>query len=213
MIGAIVAGYFLGFPLCDKFIFIANQRPDGLYEKSLWDITFLFFYICVFTSLRAATMQHVLIPLAKYAEVNRKKYQRFAEQGWAFIYYTISFTCGTVSGSWSRNLIVWASGSANWYTSILCIIPLGGTTPATFGAIIPWPVTTRSSSTIIWCSLRFGFSRSLCFRSKHLARITGNSSYITSTPCCLFRWATDVILLELEMQSSSTWICPMRFWR
>ncbi|KAI8146663.1 TLC domain-containing protein [Fennellomyces sp. T-0311] len=94
VITAIVAGYFLGLPLCDKFIFISNQRSDGLYEKSLWDITFLLFYICVFTALRAAIMNHVLVPLARAWGVNKKKYDRFAEQGYSFIYYSTSFTCG-----------------------------------------------------------------------------------------------------------------------
>lgn len=101
----ILAGYGLGLPLCDKFLFIANQRPDGLFEKSLWDITFLLFYICVFTALRAVTMNHVLIPLAQWANVSRKKYQRFAEQGYSALYYSISFSFGAVSCKQERGLL------------------------------------------------------------------------------------------------------------
>jgi acyl-CoA-dependent ceramide synthase len=94
---AIVAGYFLRLPFFENFIFIANQRKDGRYEKSFWDITFLFFYICVFTALRASIMDYVLIPFAKYAQVPIKKYQRFAEQSWSCLYYTCAFSFGIVS--------------------------------------------------------------------------------------------------------------------
>ncbi|KAI9277290.1 TLC domain-containing protein [Phascolomyces articulosus] len=94
VIAIIVAGYFLGLPLCDKFLFIANQGDNGLYHKSFYDITFLLFYICVFTALRAAIMNHVLIPLARWSGVKKKKFERFAEQGYSFIYYSISSACG-----------------------------------------------------------------------------------------------------------------------
>lgn len=93
----IVAGYFLKLPFFQNFIFITNQRNDGRYEKSFWDLAFLFFYICVFTALRAAIMNHILTPAAKYFAVPIKKYQRFAEQSWAFIYYTFAFLFGIVS--------------------------------------------------------------------------------------------------------------------
>ncbi|KAI8086862.1 TLC domain-containing protein [Gilbertella persicaria] len=93
-IAFIVAGCFLRLPFFQNFVFISNQRNDGRYEKSLWDFAFLFFYICVFTALRAAIMDYVLIPLAKYTNVLVKKHQRFAEQSWAFMYYTFAFIFG-----------------------------------------------------------------------------------------------------------------------
>ncbi|CAO3626770.1 unnamed protein product [Cunninghamella blakesleeana] len=88
------AGYFLQLPLFENFIFISNQRPDGRYEKSFWDIPFLLFYICVFTFARAACMKYVLLPLAKFSGVAPKKYDRFCEQVWSFIYYTCSCSFG-----------------------------------------------------------------------------------------------------------------------
>ncbi|KAI8994830.1 TLC domain-containing protein [Pilobolus umbonatus] len=94
IITSIAAGYFLGLPLFDKFIFISNQREDGRFEKSYYDIPFLFFYICVFTALRAATMDYVLIPFAQYFGVSVKKLQRFAEQSWSFVYYSCAFSYG-----------------------------------------------------------------------------------------------------------------------
>lgn len=57
----------------------------------------MFFYVFVFTALRAAIMDYVLIPFARVAGVPIKKYQRFAEQSWACIYYTFSFSFGIVS--------------------------------------------------------------------------------------------------------------------
>ncbi|KAI9319785.1 TLC domain-containing protein [Dichotomocladium elegans] len=94
VIATIVGGYLLGLPLFDKFIFISNQRYDGRYEKSFWDISFLLFYICVFTALRAAVMNHILNPLARWSGVPKKKHERFAEQGYSVLYYSISFSCG-----------------------------------------------------------------------------------------------------------------------
>lgn len=136
VITAIVAGYFLGLPLFDKFMFISNQRPDGRFEKSLWDITFLMFYICVFTALRAVIMNHMLIPLAKAAGVSKKKYERFAEQGYSFLYYSISFSCGAVSsGRVLREEDVCLRQELTQH-SISCIIHLGIMIPVTFGVII-----------------------------------------------------------------------------
>ncbi|CAO3686188.1 unnamed protein product [Rhizopus microsporus] len=94
VIAVILGGYILGLPGFQHFVLISNQRKDGRYEKSLWDLTFLFFYICVFTALRAALMDYVLIPLAKRSKVSVKKYQRFAEQSWYFLYYAIAFSYG-----------------------------------------------------------------------------------------------------------------------
>ncbi|KAI9023559.1 TLC domain-containing protein [Phycomyces nitens] len=90
----ILAGYFLGIPLFEKFLFVSNQRPSGLYEKSVWDLTFLFFYVAFFTAARAIAINHILIPYAIRKNVPRNKHERFAEQIWSFFYYSISFTFG-----------------------------------------------------------------------------------------------------------------------
>lgn len=89
-----MAGYFLGFPGFEHFVLISNQNAEGRYAKSIWDTTFLFFYICVFTALRAFLMDYVLIPFAKKQKVSAKKYQRFAEQSWSFLYYGFGFSFG-----------------------------------------------------------------------------------------------------------------------
>ncbi|KAI8890974.1 longevity assurance proteins LAG1/LAC1 [Backusella circina FSU 941] len=94
IIMVIVAGYLLRLPYFKNFIFIANQRSDGRYEKSIWDITFLLFYVCVFTALRAAVMDYLLVPLAKSVHVEKKKWSRFAEQSWMALYYSVFFIFG-----------------------------------------------------------------------------------------------------------------------
>lgn len=97
IIMVIVAGYLLRLPYFKNFIFISNQRDDGRYEKSIWDITFLLFYVCVFTALRAAVMDYLLVPLAKCVNVQKKKLSRFAEQTWMALYYSVFFIFGFVS--------------------------------------------------------------------------------------------------------------------
>ncbi|ORZ19827.1 TLC domain-domain-containing protein [Absidia repens] len=94
VIAFIVVGYFLQLPYFDRFLFISNQRPDGRFEKSYWDLTFLFFYICVFTAARASFMKYALLPLARWCKVSPKKYDRFCEQAWSFIYYSCSGSAG-----------------------------------------------------------------------------------------------------------------------
>jgi acyl-CoA-dependent ceramide synthase len=48
----------------------------------------VFYWITVFTGLRAAVMDYLLVPLAQRAGIGKKKEKvRFAEQAWIFIYY------------------------------------------------------------------------------------------------------------------------------
>lgn len=66
----------------------------------------MFFYIFVFTALRATIMDYVLIPFARFAQVPIKKYERFAEQSWACIYYTFSFVFGIVSNYLGKGFVI-----------------------------------------------------------------------------------------------------------
>lgn len=94
-----MVGYFLQLPYFDRFLFISNERSDGRFEKSYWDLTFLFFYVCIFTAARASFMKYALLPLAQWCKVSPKKYDRFCEQAWSCIYYTSSCCAGIVSQS------------------------------------------------------------------------------------------------------------------
>lgn len=51
----------------------------------------------MFTGLRAAVMDYLLIPIAQMAGIRRKKEKvRFAEQAWIFVYYTAFWSLGMV---------------------------------------------------------------------------------------------------------------------
>ncbi|PSN66382.1 longevity assurance proteins LAG1/LAC1 [Corynespora cassiicola Philippines] len=59
------------------------------------DLPFVFFWLVIFTGMRSAVMDYVLKPLALRGGIHRKKaMQRFSEQGWLVIYYTLSFGVG-----------------------------------------------------------------------------------------------------------------------
>lgn len=62
------------------------------------DFKFVSTWIIIFTALRAATMDYLLLPFAKCAGINKRKATiRFAEQAWMLIYYTLSWSLGAVS--------------------------------------------------------------------------------------------------------------------
>lgn len=68
----------------------AGAAPDTpvLYEKGLWDIGFVAFYIVVLSFTREFIMQELLRPLARYAGLKSKgKQARFMEQMYTAIYF------------------------------------------------------------------------------------------------------------------------------
>jgi acyl-CoA-dependent ceramide synthase len=88
----------------------ARQRTRKFFEMSYydaetqqygrgWDDTyFVFFWLVLLTGMRAAIMDYVLKPFAKWGGVESKKaIVRFTEQGWVFLYYLLSWSLGMVS--------------------------------------------------------------------------------------------------------------------
>lgn len=62
------------------------------------DVYFVVFWIVVFTGLRAALMEYVFIPFARWWGIESTKSRlRFAEQGWMFVYYSVFWSMGMVS--------------------------------------------------------------------------------------------------------------------
>jgi acyl-CoA-dependent ceramide synthase len=58
------------------------------------------YWVVIFTGLRAAVMEYILMPLAKKAKVVTKRDQtRFSEQAWLLVYYSIFWTLGMVMRS------------------------------------------------------------------------------------------------------------------
>jgi hypothetical protein len=83
--------------------FISYPLPPRLgdaaahYDYGRRDVAFLLFYLLVFSFTRQATVEYVLRPLAKYAGLRREaKILRFCEQGYTFLYFSISGSYGIV---------------------------------------------------------------------------------------------------------------------
>jgi acyl-CoA-dependent ceramide synthase len=65
----------------------------------------VFYWIVVFTGLRAAVMDYLLTPFAKKAGAKGERDQtRFAEQAWLLVYYSVFWTLGLVRGVPTQNL-------------------------------------------------------------------------------------------------------------
>ena len=59
------------------------------------------YWIVVFTGLRAAVMDYILMPIAQWGGVEKRKNRvRFAEQAWLLLYYVPFWTLGMVSVLW-----------------------------------------------------------------------------------------------------------------
>lgn len=77
------------------------NASSGQYTLGWDDIFLVFYWIVIFTGLRAAAMDYLLAPLAQRAGIGKKKEMvRFAEQAWIFIYYGGCWSLGMVSSSW-----------------------------------------------------------------------------------------------------------------
>ncbi|PSS28029.1 hypothetical protein M430DRAFT_132140 [Amorphotheca resinae ATCC 22711] len=79
-----------------KFFELSYYNPEsGEYYAGWNDAWMVFYWIVVFTGLRAAAMDYVLMPLAKRGGVKTGRDQtRFAEQAWLLIYYSVFWTLG-----------------------------------------------------------------------------------------------------------------------
>ncbi|KAF9585569.1 sphingosine N-acyltransferase lag1 [Lunasporangiospora selenospora] len=93
-----VLGMYALFPtsFARKFIlFQAYDAATDTYGQSMDDLYFLFFWVAVFTFLRAALMTYVLMPMARLlGATSERLVVRFAEQGWSCLYYSCSWVLG-----------------------------------------------------------------------------------------------------------------------
>ncbi|OTA01376.1 hypothetical protein A9Z42_0016830 [Trichoderma parareesei] len=88
------------------FIFLSYRQPNPLarsidsslpphYGKGLWDLAFVAFYTVVLSFSREFLMQELLIPLGRRNGIkSRGKLQRFAEQMYTAIYFSIMGPAG-----------------------------------------------------------------------------------------------------------------------
>jgi hypothetical protein len=84
-----------------KFFSLSYHNPDsGKYALGPNDAWMVLYWVVIFTGLRAAVMEYILMPLAKKAKVVTKRDQtRFSEQAWLLVYYSIFWTLGMVMRS------------------------------------------------------------------------------------------------------------------
>ncbi|KAK8091110.1 hypothetical protein PG994_000615 [Apiospora phragmitis] len=83
-------------PYTSKFLTLSYYNPrTGKYGGGPSDLCFVAFYIVVCTGIRAALMQHVLVPLGwSWGASTKKDVTRFAEQGWVLAYYSAAWPLG-----------------------------------------------------------------------------------------------------------------------
>ena len=82
------------------------------------------FWIIVFTGLRVAVMDYLLVPLAQKVGISKKKEKiRFAEQAWILLYPSLFWSLGMV-----RSSLQAANLGANDLGSISCTTPTIGLT-------------------------------------------------------------------------------------
>ncbi|KAI9696373.1 MAG: sphingosine N-acyltransferase lag1 [Candelina mexicana] len=79
-----------------KFFELSYYNSDSGGYAIGWDDLFMVLYwIVVFTGMRAAVIDYVLMPLAQWGGVEKKKNRiRFAEQAWLLLYYVPFWTLG-----------------------------------------------------------------------------------------------------------------------
>lgn len=131
--GAILVAIFvasaMGSPAATKMVKLSYETSPGSnqYDKGWDDAYFVGFWVLAFTFLRAAVMKYVYTPFAKaYGADTPAKQLRFAEQGWSFTYYAISWSLGMCimynSPHWFNPAEYWIgyphiliSGWMKWY--------------------------------------------------------------------------------------------------
>ena len=70
----------------------------GKYALGADDAYMVIYWIVVFTALRTAVMDYLLMPLARKAGVKKARDQtRFCEQAWLLVYYSVFWSVGMVS--------------------------------------------------------------------------------------------------------------------
>ncbi|CAE6426849.1 unnamed protein product [Rhizoctonia solani] len=99
----LVTRYILNQPYSNPFaalLFISHRLPDSdpsdpRYGKGWWDLAFLAYYVIFFSFVRQSVTIHILIPLARRLGIRKEtKLDRFAEQGYAVLYFGVFGSLG-----------------------------------------------------------------------------------------------------------------------
>ncbi|KAF7555404.1 hypothetical protein G7Z17_g2188 [Cylindrodendrum hubeiense] len=83
-------------PYTTKFFTLSYlNEATGKYSNGSDDIYLIICFIVLFSGLRAAVMQYVLVPFAKICGVHKRKdLNRFSEQSWLLCYYAVFWNMG-----------------------------------------------------------------------------------------------------------------------
>jgi very-long-chain ceramide synthase len=86
-------------PFTSKFFHMSYPLPEAnAYTRGTDDAYLVLFWIVLFTGLRAAVMDYVLKPFARWGGIHSTKgLIRFAEQGWLVVYDSAFWSLGMVS--------------------------------------------------------------------------------------------------------------------
>jgi acyl-CoA-dependent ceramide synthase len=111
-----------------KFFHMSYYNPEtNMYGCGTDDLPFVILWTVVFTGLRVAVMEYFLDPLARLGGIRTKKgLDRFKEQAWLIVYYTVSWSLGMYimyhSDFWLNLHGIWegwpfreADGLFKWY--------------------------------------------------------------------------------------------------
>ena len=81
-----------------KFTQLSYFNPETNEYTIGWDdACFVFHWIVLFSGLRAAAIDYILVPFAQWGGIEKKKdLTRFAEQAWLLIYYIFFIPIGVV---------------------------------------------------------------------------------------------------------------------
>ncbi|KAF2807258.1 longevity assurance proteins LAG1/LAC1 [Mytilinidion resinicola] len=79
-----------------KFFHLSYYNEEsGMYTSGIDDLSYVAFWIVVFTGLRASVMDYILHPLASLGGINRPRdVVRFVEQAWLIVYYSVIWPMG-----------------------------------------------------------------------------------------------------------------------
>ncbi|KAJ4341508.1 Sphingosine N-acyltransferase lag1 [Ascochyta clinopodiicola] len=79
-----------------RFFHMSYYNPEtNMYGCGTDDLPYVIFWTVAFTGLRVAVMDYMLDPLARLGGIRTKKgLDRFKEQAWLIVYYTISWSLG-----------------------------------------------------------------------------------------------------------------------
>lgn len=96
-------GYFLDLPFANKCMDLSYRVGLNQYDKGFDDIYVVMLWFIAFTFLRGAIMRYIFHPLADMLNISPAgKKERFAEQGWAFLYYVVFWSVGMVKNNNNR---------------------------------------------------------------------------------------------------------------